>query len=301
MRIPLIIAFLFSLSAAVSAAPVLTDTEPCHADGDYAACTPSNNSPRYILWNQQPHWSDGTMRWYYNPDGQPAWIDTSTARSLIEAAMAKWSAVCNVKFEYQGVTDRTPFANEGQHVIGWGYARGYAGYTQYYWATQNGSLVFSDVDIGIDASVVGSATNLQGLVTHELGHAIGLDHSDVSSAIMFANPYHTYVYQETLRDDDIAGCVALYGEPQTAPEPTTSASDCLFDWAESVYPEFFSPSGTTSATYSPYYYRYYAGTDNFLATTTSDDSVWVLGAAFGNSPLYVGALSDFLRLSNCSQ
>ena len=49
--------------------------------------------------------------------------------------------------------------------------------------------------------VVTALWQLDGLLTHELGHAIGLAHSDVATAIMFANPYHSYQYNETLKSD----------------------------------------------------------------------------------------------------
>jgi hypothetical protein len=54
----------------------------------------------------------------------------------------------------------------------------------------------------------GAVRNLLSNATHELGHALGLNHSDVREAVM-----HLYADQSeaTLHADDIAGIQALYG------------------------------------------------------------------------------------------
>jgi hypothetical protein len=52
--------------------------------------------------------------------------------------------------------------------------------------------------------------NLKGLLVHEFGHALGLDHSDVAESVMYANPYHDYTYMQTLRTDDIQASTYLY-------------------------------------------------------------------------------------------
>ncbi len=46
----------------------------------------------------------------------------------------------------------------------------------------------------------------------------------------------------------------------------TAGADCVFNWAERTYPEYFAPAGTASATFAPYYYRHYPESGNFLAT-----------------------------------
>ena len=48
------------------------------------------------------------------------------------------------------------------------------------------------------------------VATHEFGHSLGIDHSDVQGAIMY--PYYTgYVEGMKLHSDDIAAIQSLYG------------------------------------------------------------------------------------------
>lgn len=78
-------------------------------------------------------------------------------------------------------------------------------------------------------------------------------------------------------------------------------SDCIFDWAERTYPQLFAPAGAASASYAPYYLRYYSGTATYLATSSADNHVWVLGPATGYALFDVGPLTAFLGLAGCSQ
>ncbi|MCX7172644.1 MAG: IPT/TIG domain-containing protein [Proteobacteria bacterium] len=79
-----------------------------------------------------------------------------------------------------------------------------------------------------------------------------------------------------------------------------SAADCIFNWAERTYSQLFHPAGTTSASYAPYYFRYYTGSANALATSSADNHLWVLGADTGNNLLEVGPAASFLARAGCS-
>lgn len=87
---------------------------------------------------------------------------------------------------------------------------------------------------------------------------------------------------------------------QFVPAPTKNTSDCLFNWAERTYPQYFAPATTTWAKYEQYYYRYYPGTGNYLASSSADNHIWLLGPAFGTEVLDAGAVAGFQSTAGCS-
>lgn len=90
---------------------------------------------------------------------------------------------------------------------------------------------------------------------------------------------------------------------QFVPTPATShaVSDCLFAWGEANYPHYFSPVGPVSATYLQYYYRYYPGKSNYLAVSSADNHVWVLGPLSGNVVTDVGSVASFQATAGCAK
>jgi hypothetical protein len=94
-------------------------------------------------------------------------------------------------------------------------------------------------------------------------------------------------------------CLALAscGGGESASEaqaPMTSAAavdaTSLMDWAETHYSQLF-PGHSQNQSLSPYVYRYYPATGNYLGLAGED--IYVLGPVSGGQLLRVGALSDF--------
>lgn len=54
-----------------------------------------------------------------------------------------------------------------------------------------------------------AGTNLLQIAVHEIGHALGLDHSPFKNAVM--HPYYYYKENFTMDPDDIQGIQAIYG------------------------------------------------------------------------------------------
>ena len=78
-----------------------------------------------------------------------------------------------------------------------------------------------------------------------------------------------------------------------------SRSDCLFDWAERTYSDFFAPVPGSPATLAPYYYRHYPRSGAYLGTSTKNDHVYYLGPAFGDELFDLGDMSSWLVTAGC--
>lgn len=170
-----------------------------------------------------------------------------------------------------------------------------------YWATVRGNMIFDGNGLyGMASAVSAAAPLVTGVVALMLQKNPGLDATAVKSAL-----------QRSARADAFTGAVPNprfgYGKLDAlaalAAVPliplANSTSDCLFHWAEGIYPQFFSPAGVASGVFAPYYYRYYPGTRNYVAVSTADNHVWVLGPAFGIEPVDVGHANNFLGLAGC--
>lgn len=232
-------------------------------------------APAYVTGSGRPRWYSSQVFWYYNPLNQPANLRTQDVVNAIQVAAARWSGMCNITFTYLGTTTLVPdmsldaVINDGANVFGWGVLPGdLAPYSAVTRTWTSGSFMV-DTDIMVNMTQSWRIQEVEAVFTHELGHAIGLKHSDVVQSVMFANPYHDANYQRTLRGDDAEGCASLYGASSLA------ASNRAFNWAEEAYPQYVSPGPAVSASYGGYYYRYYPGTRTYLGSR--DGHVYFMG------------------------
>jgi hypothetical protein len=82
--------------------------------------------------------------------------------------------------------------------------------------------------------------------------------------------------------------------------PGAPIADCVFNWAERVYPNLFAPAGAVSQTLvPPYYYRYYAATNAYLGSSSADNRLYYFGPAAGNTLLDAGPLSNWWTTAGC--
>jgi photosystem II stability/assembly factor-like uncharacterized protein len=58
--------------------------------------------------------------------------------------------------------------------------------------------------------------------------------------------------------------------------PTPPPIECLFNWAENNYPAPFAPSGSPTAIWGVYTYRYYSATNAYLGVSSTDNHVYYL-------------------------
>ncbi|MEN0066267.1 MAG: matrixin family metalloprotease [Myxococcota bacterium] len=97
------------------------------------------------------------------------------------------------------------------------------------WADDAGHIV--QYDIYINATIPWSTTgakdafDLQAAITHEVGHVLGIGHSEVAEATMFAKHEPGDVQRRVLDSDDQEAARYLYDSPPAAPEDTGATDE----------------------------------------------------------------------------
>ena len=79
-----------------------------------------------------------------------------------------------------------------------------------------------------------------------------------------------------------------------------SLSDCIFAWGARSLPSAFPTTDIAAGNLGAFYYRYYPGTNTFLASSSVDDSLYYLAASSGNGPVNLGDLAIWKANSGCN-
>lgn len=247
----------------------------------------------YVLGSVQERWTGGQIDWYYNPANQPSDLATADVINAIKTAASRWAGMCNLTFNYLGTTAVPPNVHstsetvDHTNVFGWGQLTNelaqYGAYT-YWW--HDGHQALFDADVVINTNYRWTLQDVESIMTHELGHVIGLNHSNLQASVMFANPYNNYAFQRTLRGDDANACAVLYTASSSA------ESNRALNWAEQTYPELLTPHPAPSGTLEGYYYRYYSATDTYVGT--KDGNAYLMGS--DKIIQYQGKLNSFANM-----
>lgn len=197
-----------------SAAGAARSREASEAASDLAAV-----SGAYVP--QEYRWSSGTVTWAYNPQGKPSGLNGEG--DLVSAAAQTWNDA-GAAFRFvdggagAGDTGACRGAADGRNTIGWATQPGSVLAITCVWYTSGAATEF---DMAIDpawpwtTTSDGVSVDFQTVVLHELGHALGLAHSEEGSAVM----YSEYKWGTTLRDltpDDRSAVAAIYGPAPAA-------------------------------------------------------------------------------------
>lgn len=232
----------------------------------------------------------GTYKWYFNTDNFPTGPNAQGYQGLAEAltvdgvvgmiqlAMSRWSQMCNVQFQYMGLTSAQVNVNDGINTIGFAsFARiapgiGYAAGAAFPFVSGN-TLTDADIGINIDNHTTGywDQRGIDGLISHEVGHVLGLAHSDVQASVMFSNPINGNQYMQRLRADDVAACTAIYG---AAPNQLINRT---LNWAESVYPNETNNGYNSPSTQIGYGYVYRAYGNSKTYAGSKDGRAYYMG------------------------
>lgn len=149
--------------------------------------------------------------------------------AVIQSAFNAWSAVANINFVQiaddgaaSGGATTSGDIRIGGHVFdgaGGTLAHGF-------YPPANGGTFAGDIHFDLNETwkigFGGPGFDLFQVAAHEIGHAIGLDHTGVPGSLM--NPFYTEAFSGP-QADDIAGAQFIYGAAVTTevPEPATLA------------------------------------------------------------------------------
>ena len=175
-------------------------------------------------------WPGARATFYFNANSGGD-LPASSAIAALQTAMEVWNQQSGsaMRFSYGGTTNANQLANDGTNAMF--FRPGSSAIATNYTWWSGSSLVDSDIvfwdDHTFSAGTSGCTSGyyLEDVAAHELGHAMGLDHSSDPEATMYPSLAACSQAFRTLAADDIAGARALYpGGPAPAPNNAPSVS-----------------------------------------------------------------------------
>lgn len=177
-------------------------------------------SPALGIYENFSKW-DTVIKLGYNPEGAPATLaDSDRFLALLNESAQRWAQVSGLRFEilpYGDYIDEfalpdTPLDNivsvtwtdSGEDFSG----RAGPVRDHYDPTLQYSPYIDGSIELNSQSNWESADLALVRTLTHEIGHIIGLGHSETPNSMMFANPYNRLQYPA---EDDIRAVQTLYG------------------------------------------------------------------------------------------
>ncbi|XP_026185159.1 matrix metallopeptidase 30 [Mastacembelus armatus] len=174
---------------------------------------------RYGHFEGQPKWGKTLVTYRiidYTPDLNQSDVDTTIAKALKLYSdvipldfqqIDSGTADIMITFKSRDHGDFSPFD-------------GPSGVLAHAFSPGEGNGGDTHFDEDENWTLTSAGTNLFLVAAHELGHALGLAHSQVRTALMFPTYYYVNTEGYKLPDDDRQGIQAIYGVRETSAQPT---------------------------------------------------------------------------------
>jgi hypothetical protein len=175
-------------------------------------------------------WGIDAVEFWVNPAGSPGLSETELDAAVAQC-VAQWHEVYpdEVQLIYKGFTSavRKVDYTDDMNVIFfedvWSedLDPSLLGVT-WVWSIDGGEITNFDIEVNTEhhrwsTDGANGTNDFANMLTHELGHALGLGHSEAHSATMSATTWPGELDKRTLDTDDRAGAAWLYSQP--LPEP----------------------------------------------------------------------------------
>lgn len=171
----------------------------------------------YVLLSPRRTWAGGSVTVYVNTRGNSSIADGDRGVSRTASAIRAWSGVVSSATTNQTAVrgDGKPYIhldNNGKVCNGSCLAATLTGY--YSGSTINDADVYTNTRHKFVSTGEGDGCSgefyIEGVMTHEVGHVIGIGHSNVSGATMYPSVSYCNNGPATLEADDVAAKNDLY-------------------------------------------------------------------------------------------
>lgn len=155
----------------------------------------SSRADAYVL--NGCRWSSATITWMDNA------ISTSH-KPAAQSASSRWSSSTDVNLSWSTAYKALKV---GDYSMG---NNGYDGWTT--WSCPGGTYINANADLNNTYTNAFSTDKRTAIYVHELGHALGLAHSNSLAVMMYHSPAHVYNTYGFIspRTDDRSGMNAVY-------------------------------------------------------------------------------------------
>uniref|UniRef100_A0A803KYN8 Peptidase metallopeptidase domain-containing protein n=2 Tax=Chenopodium quinoa TaxID=63459 RepID=A0A803KYN8_CHEQI len=199
----------------------------------------------YLYFPGRPRWNRDipmTLKYAYSLDDFITYLSLNDIKGAFERAFLRWASVIPVKFvetKDLGVADIKIGFYKGDHGDGEPFD-GVLGVLAHAFSPENGRFHLDAAEkwtIDFDKEDSDVAVDLESVALHEIGHLLGLAHSNVKESVMYPS-LKPREKKLKLRFDDIEGVQYLYGSNPNFTigsllESETSSSQSL-NWREGL-------------------------------------------------------------------